>query len=376
MNANDNDEERQAAEEEADRQRKAERPPTLGPEEFLAWRSPREAKQNPTLLDNPLWHWLVRTRWDAYKANEIYHGPPSFGTGPMWNFQRFGKSETWLPDGRVVHIGGEHEDHYDPDFHIYNDITVIEPNGKIAILGYPIEDFPPTDFHSATLVGNSIFTIGRLGYPEKRVPGTTPVYRVALDSMRVSATETHFDPPGWIYRHSATLAEDGRSIIISGGERWISSDCATVENIDSWSLNTLTGEWRRLTERNWQRWTMRRVDLKVGRLWDVRQALWHRDHAQLGLESYWKFGDEPDFAALEMLYRLDGDTAPPTEGPDFNIFIVVIDGITIRFKENRFSIEAIVEGRLNEERLKALQQRTLALMERLEASACEICEFG
>lgn len=62
----------EVAAEEADRQRKAEPPPALGRTEFLSWRSPREAQKGPTLLDNPLWHWLVRTRHSAYSANNAF----------------------------------------------------------------------------------------------------------------------------------------------------------------------------------------------------------------------------------------------------------------------------------------------------------------
>ena len=43
----------------------------------------------------------------------------------------------------------------------------------------------------------------------------------------------------------------------------------------------------------------------------------------------------------------------------------MIDGLTVRFKEHSFGIEAIVEGRLAKERLAALQRKTLALLERL-----------
>ncbi|MGC4096864.1 MAG: hypothetical protein QM706_07085 [Nitrospira sp.] len=166
------------AEEQADQQRKAEPPPAMSRDEFLAWRVVRLGETNPTRLDNPLWHWLVRTRWSAYQANEIFKGPSPFDSGPMWCFDRFGKSETPLPDGRVVHIGGEHEDSYDPDFFIYNDVTVIAPDGAITLLGYPHEVFAPTDFHSATLVGDSIFVIGGLGYKHLRIEGATPVFRL------------------------------------------------------------------------------------------------------------------------------------------------------------------------------------------------------
>jgi len=361
---------REAAEEEADRQRKAEPAPSLSQEMFLAWRSPRQACPPACRLDNPLWQWLVRTRWSAYQANEIFAGPSPFSAGPMWCFDRFGMSETPLADGRVVYIGGEHEDHYDPDFCIYNDVVVVGPAGDIAIFGYPSEIFPPTDFHSATLVGKSIFIIGRLGYSQQRVPGKTPVYRLALGTMEISEVATSGEAPGWIYRHHCELSRDGRSIVVSGGERWMGHDRATSENIDSWSFDTLTGEWQRLSRRDWQRWVMLRVDRKRSRLWDVRQALWHRDHP--GMESSWKHDDQPDFAALEMLYRPDDTSPPPTEGREYRVFSSVLDGVTVRFREESFWVEAIVEGRLPAARLEAFQRRTLALIERLEGTPCEI----
>ena len=362
----------QAQEEEADRQRKLEPPPNLSREEFLAWRSPRTVSDNPTRLDNPLWHWLVRTRWSAYQANEKLHGPSSIEAGPMWCFDRFGMSKTLLPDGRLVHIGGEHEDHYDPDFHIYNDVTVIDPEGNIAIHAYPRADFPPTDFHSATLVGESIVIIGCLGYREQRMAGTTPVYRLALDTMRISKVEAGGDAPGWIHRHRAALREGSLEIVVTGGEVWRGQDRSMAENIDTWSLNLATGQWSRLTALDWQRWTMRRVDRKPNRLWNVRQELWHRKHAWPGLESYWKFDDEPDFEALAALYtHVDG--APLAQaGPKHNEYRVVIDGVTLRFTEENHLVQAIVEGRLSDDRLLALQCRTLRLLERLDASRWEI----
>lgn len=215
---------REMAEEEADRQRKAEPAPAISREEFLAWRAVRLGDANPTSLDNPLWHWLVRTRWSAFQANEIFKGPSPFDSGPMWCFDRFGKSETPLPDGRVVHIGGEHEDFYDPDFFIYNDVTVIAPDGSITLLGYPHELFAPTDFHTATLVGSSIFVIGGLGYKHLRTEGTTPVFRLNLASMAMQRIPTTGDAPGWIREHSAERSEDGLSIVVRGGEVWRGPD--------------------------------------------------------------------------------------------------------------------------------------------------------
>lgn len=368
----DDEWERERAEEEADRLRKEEPPPKIGETEFLAWRSPRQVTSNPTKLDSPLWNWLVRTRWDAYNANNLYAGPSPFDAGPMWTFERFGKSETVLADGRVVHIGGEHEDYYDPDFFIYNDVAVVDQAGAIAIYGYPRDDFPPTDFHSATLVADTIYIIGRLGYPESRALDVTPVYKLTLESMRIAAAESLGSPPGWIYRHTATLSDDGHTIIVSAGERWLGSDHATCENVDSWAFDTHSGEWQRLTEREWQHWVMRRIDRKPNRLWDIRQALWHRDHAHLGLENPWSYSDEPDFAALEKLYRLSDEAHPVIKGSEVGAFSVVIDGLIVRFKEERFWVEAIVEGQLSRRRLSDLQLSMLALLERLDCAQYEL----
>jgi hypothetical protein len=238
--------ERDRAAEEADRIRKEEPPPVLEGAEFLAWRSPRRGSNNPTRFDNPLWSWLVRTRWSAYAANARLARLSPFIAGPMWCFDRFGMSETALPDGRVVYIAGEHEDYYDPDFFIYNDVTVVDSSGTVSIYGFPEAEFPPTDFHSATLVGQEIFIIGRLGYPSSRSLDSTPVYKLLLESMVVEKVETRGDSPGWIYGHTASLGADGATITLAAGERWTGNGRAARKNIDSWSFDTRTGEWRRL----------------------------------------------------------------------------------------------------------------------------------
>ncbi|MFT3956047.1 MAG: hypothetical protein QM722_17190 [Piscinibacter sp.] len=360
------------AAETADRERKKEPPPAISGEEFLAWRSPRLVANGPTRLDNPLWHWLVRTRHSGYSANAAMGGPSSSTAGPTWCFDRFGKSETALPDGRIVHIAGEHEDYYDPDFYIYNDVVVIGPDGSIEINGYSRDAFPPTDFHSATLVADAIFIIGSLGYPYQRVVGSTPVLRLQVSSMKIEPVATTGNAPGWIHRHSAKLAEDGETILVRGGELWLGSERTMQENIDAWSLHTATGVWTRLSALDWQRWTMLRKDRKRNRLWDTRQERWRRDHASLGLDSYWNYAEAPDFDALDALYRPHPASPAPTEGREHNVFLTTIDGVTVRFKEDAWSVQATVEGRLSNGRLEELQRATISTLEKLDASEWEI----
>jgi hypothetical protein len=370
--SNDPEWDAEAAEEEADRLRKAEPAPSLSNDEFAKWRSPQTVIGNPARVDNPLWHWLIRTRWSAYQANSIYGGPSSCAVGPMWCFDRFGKSETQLPDGRVLHIGGEHEDHYDPDFFIYNDVITIGIDGEIAIHGYSPSVFPPADFHSATWVDSSIIVIGNLGYPAHRVIGSTPVFRVATDTLSISQVDAIGQGPGWIHSHRAVLTDDARAIILSGGTIWRGDKISMIENIDSWSLDLGTGRWTRLSALDWQQWTMLRVDRKPNRLWDTRQELWHREHPWPGQVSYWRFDEAPNFEALAALYRIDENSPAPYQGFEYNVFHTVIDGLKVRFTEDRFHVQAVVEGRLAEERLKTLQHRLIGTFERLDASEWEI----
>ena len=202
--------------------------------------------------------------------------------------------------------------------------------------------------------------------------GVTPVFRLALDTMAIVPVNTTGEAPGWLFRHSAELTEDGGSIVVRGGEVWLGNDCSMQENIDAWSLDVSSGRWTRLSALDWQRWTMVRVDRKRNRLWDVRQERWHRDHAWAGLESYWKYPDAPDFEALDSLYRLDRAAPGPEQDAEANVFRVVIDGVRVRFTESGWSVKAMVEGRLSDARLDELQRATLATLQRLDASDWEI----
>lgn len=160
---------------------------------------------------------------------------------------RFGQSVTRLPDGRIVQIGGEHEDHYDPDFCIYNDVFVHGTDGSINIFGYPEDVFPPTDFHTATLIDGAIYVIGALGYEGTRRFGHTPVYRLDVSTLRMERLETLGEAPGWIYEHRAACV--GRTeILVSGGQVATSSDGGPevhTANEASFVLDVRDRIWRR-----------------------------------------------------------------------------------------------------------------------------------
>ena len=136
----------------------------------------------------------------------------------IWNYHRFGNSKTVLPDGNLVLIGGEHEDYYDEDFCIFNDVVKINTDGTMELYFYSEKVFPPTDFHTATLVGNTIYIIGGLGYQGQRIMDQTPVFALDLTNFTITPISTKGDKPGWIYKHQAFLDATQERIVLFGGK--------------------------------------------------------------------------------------------------------------------------------------------------------------
>jgi hypothetical protein len=374
--------------------------PAITPEVFREWRSPRRGTANPERMHNPLWEWLVRSGWSASRSNAHFQGPSPFDAGPGWCFERFGRSVTELPDGRTVLIAGEHEDGYDPDFHIYNDVVVRHPDGLLEIYGYPIDVFPPTDFHSATLVGNRIVLIGCLGYSEQRTHGTTPIAVLDPKDFSISQVASTGCPPGWIYRHEAELAEGGGSILVRrgmldpGGE-----ERSRVENLDEWRLHLEGWRWERLTERRWGQWEVRRQDRTPNQLWRLDMALQFRAAnlpSFVGLELGKSVGEAmdlvPGFAAelsrldalcnsrepdpaldlARQLYRppVAHETLPSRDG-EYGVNRIVVDGVVVRYVQGLDSIHVTAEGELAAAKIEAILADLADKLARLENSPCE-----
>jgi hypothetical protein len=354
--------------------------PAVTADLFLQWRAPRLGRSNPERMNNPVWEWLIKSRLSAYSANQRFNGPSAAYAGPGWCFDRFGQSSTQLPDGRTILIAGEHEEHYDSDFNIYNDVVIQHLDGEYDIYGYPIEVFPPTDFHTATLTGNSIIIVGCLGYPEQRKPGTTQILILNLATLSISPIQTCGSSPGWIYEHKAILEESGHSILVRGGKIDPGGENASlVENIDDWRLHLTDWRWERLTERLWQRWEFFRKDKRPNHLWEIQQALWSRKVGwkkkleeqleQLGHQ----LGSRPDLALADQLFcpPLPHERMPSADD-EYNVVRIKLDGIVVRYVADTHSIQMTVEGTLPFDSVKALTSDLLAKMARLENIPFEI----
>ncbi|MBE9002888.1 ankyrin repeat domain-containing protein [Nostoc sp. LEGE 12447] len=218
----------------------------LSPEQYFAGKHPRFGKTNPELMNIPFWQAMICDGRSAYTGKNIFNDIENW-QDKAWCYDRFGRTITQLSDGRIVEIAGEHEDYYDPDFCIYNDVVVYQGDGNFQIFGYPQDVFPPTDFHSATLVGEYIYIIGSLGYSGTRIYHETPVYRLHIHTFVIEKIETTGDKPGWISKHKAYHQKPAK-IHITGGKICVVGNEKVEDYIDNsvdYVLDLINLNWSR-----------------------------------------------------------------------------------------------------------------------------------
>lgn len=193
---------------------------------------------------DPFRLWMIKTGGNAYAARSRFDC--SYSTdgprAPIWCFERFGRTATPISGQRWLVIGGEHEDSYDPDFCIYNDVVLFDSRGSVRMFEYPRDIFPPTDFHTATALDGKLYLIGNLGYNDDRRPGCTQVLRLDLTTFEVENLETSGNGPGWLHSHTARVCSDGMSIQVQGGKVF-NAEKKIVANEATHQLDTKTLEW-------------------------------------------------------------------------------------------------------------------------------------
>ncbi|MEM6594613.1 MAG: ankyrin repeat domain-containing protein [Pseudomonadota bacterium] len=211
----------------------------LSKHDFEAHRCYRSGRSNPEPFLPAFWSEQMRDgRYSKLKS--LGYEPDR--DKPVWSFSRYGRTATVLSDGRLVLVAGEHEDHYDADFCIYADVTVLGTGGTLEHFIYPKDVFPPTDFHSATLLGHQIWLIGCLGYPDQRKDNQTQVLCLNVEDFSISVVPTSGETPGWIHGHRAALTEEG--ILLVGGK----IEPGYRDNEATFLLNTDTLCWSQIPD--------------------------------------------------------------------------------------------------------------------------------
>ena len=319
---------------------------------FDEQRHRRFGEANPQRMNMFYWEWMVRKGHDPYQVRKHLGIESDQPTEPDWCFDRMGATRTGLDDGRVVSIAGEHEDWYDPDFCIYNDVIILGPNDEIEIYGYPKDVFPPTDFHSATLVRGKIIIIGCLGYQSERVPDATPVYSLDLTSYRIDPIETKGELPGWVFNHEAVFDPVQAAITIGGGETIEKRDDEEVirKIVEVYQLHLDVGRWERLTDRrSWRQFLISRQD----------RRFWF-DHVQF-------FGEEV-FRSKRVVYV-------PLPKLDWRTSRISVEGVCVNLSEEHNKVRILIEGELPESIVKRLVEDILANVEEVVRQPCRVLEI-
>jgi len=341
--------------------------------QFKDWCVPKRGNANPERQTNDVWSWLVETRVGAYTAHE------AAGAGervyPGWCFARYGQSETVFADGTKIYIGGEHEDHYDPDFYIYNDVVAVRPDASIEIFGYPKDVFPPTDFHSATLVGDKVYIIGGLRYPENRSDHETQVYQLELEGFSIHRVEVNGQAPSWLYDHKAELNESGTKIVCTGGQVTHHQAQRTVENLTTWEFDLETLAWAAAGSEVATRWLLEREDESSNDLFGIESVVRASRSSRLSkfAERYkTKFAQRGHVVDAELFYSRFQPPIPHSpvaidpDSDEFKVHRILIDGVIVRYVEDMHEIAVTVEGELSGDTIEVLKRHGLETYSRLE----------
>src|SRR4051812_45636722 len=103
-------------------------------EQFEAQWRPRFGSTNPERISLAFWEWMIRGEeragsnrepdpatqetedengrgYSPTYARSLFNVSYTDGYAPIWTFERLGATRMVLPDGRLVYMGGEHEDY-------------------------------------------------------------------------------------------------------------------------------------------------------------------------------------------------------------------------------------------------------------------------
>lgn len=373
--------------------------------DYQRWKFTQRGAGNPEIQTNAFWHWAILSKEDAYslhesfseprrRLKEVFHWLGRLGRGvnrddsnhnkSRWCFDRLGQATVETPDGGRLLIAGEHEDHYDPDFFIYNDVVRIAADGQLTILGYSEDAFPPTDFHSATLIGDKVYLIGSLGYPHLRQRGETQVLALSTTDWSVSRVKTSGQNPGWIFGHSAVLCADSKSIRVAGGK--VDNGYHT-DNFDEFELCLKTASWTKTKVSNYQRWVLEREDDNLNSLWEIRNA---KSNTELGFDTqshldelYSELSEDvrseiapgkftaEQYRRVDQLYNSPFDDSCPVEC-EYNAFELNVKGIMVRFTEETYEVVVVVKGELPAADLTTLLETVQHRLSELEGAAYRV----
>lgn len=357
--------------------------------------------QNPTANPSSVRQWLIWHKIAAYDVRtqierqteaqlDLVSLPRPNTESPspnaLWCFDRMGQSCTALPDGRKIYIAGEHEDYYDPDFCIYNDVTVVHPDGRIDLYEYPVSDFPPTDFHAAILneAEQTIITVGSLGYPENRSEATTQVMILDLKTMKIQQQTTLGNAPDWLHGAQMNWCIDGYTLTISNGSLGIGQAKPCRKNLSIWHLNTHTWQWSCPEQPLFEQYLLMRTDKHDLHLWEYGRLFWAQQNSpdystELGrltnvlgivpLTNIYQKLFQPDIPHRLIEKNLEDANT------QWSVTEIMIDQHLVRYFDEGYGVELIIPADLDHNIAQYLIKDLQAKLSKLENTEINCMRF-
>jgi hypothetical protein len=172
---------------------------------------------------------------------------------------RSGLSIGW--DGRVVYLGGDHEDSYDPDFCIYNDVVVFGPKTELRCMDIQKRFSCRSTF---TRPLSSATESSSLVVWATQTLAAWAIHRYMSLTCQVFALPRSRPRGRCQAGSSSTVRNSNREVLSSirggelieergGGQRY-------RRNVEDYALDVGSGVWRRLTNRNWRQFSIRQED--------------------------------------------------------------------------------------------------------------------
>lgn len=151
----------------------------------------------------------------------------------------------------------ESQDYYDPDFDIYNDVTIKYHDQDLKfsyeIWNYPESQFPPVYAHSTVYDDrtNQVYITGGLGTGDRQRKGVTEIYQLNLESKDIQQVETFGESPPCLHNHE-TKMWNYDLIEMKGGH--ILKNNIVIKNLYVWYFNLKTKTWLKQESEIFQHW--------------------------------------------------------------------------------------------------------------------------
>lgn len=148
------------------------------------------------------------------------------------------------------------KDYYDPDFDIYNDVTIQYFDGTCELWHYPEEQFPPVYAHHTLYDENTnkVYITGGLGSGDRQRKNITEIYALDLETKDIQKVDASGESPVCLYHHEAEMY-DNDLIEIKGG--YIIKNGVAIKNLYLWYFDLKTKTWLKKEAEKYHHWVLR-----------------------------------------------------------------------------------------------------------------------